>query len=48
MKIRQVCKKLDFGSGSQLRVGKVLTPYNAHPKAVPLIKNEKLMWFSKY
>jgi len=38
------CKKTDFGSGSRLRVGKVLAPYNAHPSAVPLIKkNAKTM-----
>jgi len=43
IKIRQVCEKLDFGSGSRLRVGKVLAPYNARPRAVPLIKYAKLM-----
>jgi len=37
-----------FGSRSRLRVGKVLAPYSVRPKAVPLIKNAKLMWFSKY
>jgi len=37
IKIRQVCEKLDFGSGSRLRVGKVLAPYNARQRAVPLI-----------
>jgi len=37
MKIRQVYKKPDFGSGSQLRVWKVLAPYRARPRAVPLI-----------
>jgi len=37
-----------FGSGSGLRVEKVLAPYSARPKAIPLIKNVKLMWFSKY
>ena len=48
IKIRQVCEKLDFGSGSRLRVGKVLAPYRVRPRAVPLIKNAKLMLFSKY
>jgi len=48
IKIRQVSGKPDFGSGSRLRVGKVLAPYSARPRAVPLIKNAKLMWFSKY
>jgi len=26
-KIKKVCEKPNFGSGSQLRVGKVLAPY---------------------
>ena len=43
IKIKQVCKKPDFGSGSRLRVGKVLAPYRARLRAVPLIKNAKLM-----
>jgi len=47
IKIKQVCKKPDFRSGSRLRVGKVLAPYSARPRAVPLIKNAKSMWFSK-
>ena len=47
IKIRQVCGKLDFGSGNRLRVGKVLAPYSARPRAVPLIKNAKSMWFLK-
>jgi len=36
-------RKTDFGSESRLRVGKVLAPYSARPRAVPLIKNAKLM-----
>ena len=48
IKIKQVCEKSDFGSGSRLRVGKVLASYRARSRAVPLIKNAKLMWFSKY
>jgi len=43
IKIKQVCEKLDFGFGSRLRVGKVLAPYRARLRAVPLIKNAKLM-----
>jgi len=43
LKIKQVYEKPDFGSGSWLRVGKVLAPYRARPRAVPLIKNAKLM-----
>jgi len=43
IKIKQVCEKPDFGSGSRLRVGKVLAPYRARSRAVPLIKNAKLM-----
>jgi len=43
MKIKQVCKKPDFRSGSWLRVGKVLAPYSARPRALPLIKNAKSM-----
>ena len=39
--------KPDSGFGSRLRVGKVLAPYNACPKAVPLIKCANLMWFFK-
>jgi len=39
-------KKPDFGSGSWLRMGKVFTPHNAHPKRVPLIKRVgKVFWF---
>jgi len=34
-------KKLEFGSGSRLRVGKVLAPHNTRPKTVPLIKHAK-------
>jgi len=34
-------------SGSRLRVRKVLAPYNFRPRAVPLVKYAKLMWFSK-
>jgi len=41
-------RKPYFGFGSRLRVGKVLAPYRARPRAIPLIKNTKLMWFSKY
>jgi len=48
IKIKQVCEKPDFGSGSRLRVRKVLAPYRVRPRTVPLIKNAKLMWFSKY
>jgi len=48
IKIKRVCEKPDFGSGSRLRVGKVLAPYRARPRAVLLTKNAKLMWFSKY
>jgi len=44
----KVCEKPDFGSESRLRVGKVLAPYNARPKMIPLIKRAKRMWFSKY
>jgi len=43
IKIRQVCEKQDFGSGSRLRIGKVSPPYNARPRAVPLIKDAELM-----
>jgi len=43
IKIRQVCGKPNFGSGSRLRVGKVLAPYSVRPRAVPLIKNAKPM-----
>ena len=39
--------KPDPGSGSRLRVGKVLASYNVCLKAVPLIKYATLMWFSK-
>jgi len=41
IKTKQVCEKPDFGSGSRLRVGKVLAPYRARPRAVPLIKKRK-------
>jgi len=41
----KVCEKLEFGSGSRLRVGKVLAPHNVRPKTVPLIKCAKVMWF---
>jgi len=34
---KMVCKT-GLGSGSRLRVGKVLTLYNARPKRVPLIE----------
>ena len=37
-KIKQGLRKLDFRSRSWLRVGKVLAPYNTHPKMIPLIK----------
>ncbi|WVZ14517.1 hypothetical protein V8G54_012083 [Vigna mungo] len=37
-KIRQGPRKPKIGFGSRLRVAKVLAPYNACPKAVPLIK----------
>jgi len=47
IKIKQVCEKPDFRFGSWLRVGKVLAPYSARPRAVPLIKNAESMWFSK-
>jgi len=30
--------EIRLGSGSQLRVRKVLTPYNVRPKMIPLIK----------
>ena len=43
IKIRQVCEKPYFGFGSRLRVGKVLAPYRARPRAISLIKNAKLM-----
>jgi len=45
IKKSKVCEKLDFGSGSRLRVGKVLAPHNVRPKTVPLIKYAKVMWF---
>jgi len=45
IKKSKVCEKLDFGSGSRLRVGKVLAPHNVRPKTVPLIKCAKVMWF---
>jgi len=32
-----ICE-IRFGFESQFRVGKVLAPYNARPKMVPLIK----------
>jgi len=48
-KVKQVCEKNQiFGSKSRLRVGKVLASYSGRTKAIPLIKNAKLMWFSKY
>jgi len=47
IKIKQVCEKTYFGSRNQSRVGKVLAPYNARLETVSLIKNAKLMWFSK-
>jgi len=37
--------KSDFGSGSQLRVEKVLAPHNVRPKTVPLIKCAKVFGF---
>jgi len=40
-------KKPDFGSGSRLRVGKVLAPHIARSMTVPLIKRAKRMWFFK-
>ena len=45
IKKNKVCEKPDFGSGSRLRVGKVLAPHNVRPKTVPLIKCAKVMWF---
>jgi len=36
-------KNQSFGFGSRLRIGKVLAPYSARPRAVPLIKHAKLM-----
>ena len=45
IKKSKVCEKPEFGSGSRLRVGKLLTPYNARHKMVPLIKCAKFMWF---
>jgi len=45
IKKSKVCKKPEFGSGSRLRVGKVLAPHNARPKTVPLIKCAKKFWF---
>jgi len=45
IKKSKVCKKPDFGSGSWLRVGKVLAPHNVRPKTVPLIKCAKVVWF---
>jgi len=48
-KIRQgLQKKLDFGSGSRLRMGKVLAPHNVHLKTISLIKRVKGCGFSKY
>jgi len=47
IKKSKVCEKLEFGSGSRLRVGKVLAPHNARPKTIPLIKCAKVMWFFK-
>ena len=43
----KVCEKPDFGSGSRLRMGKVLTLHNIRPKTKPLIKCAKVMWFFK-
>jgi len=43
MKIRHDLRKLDFGSRSGLGVGKVLAPYNARSKMVPIIKYAKWM-----
>jgi len=40
-------KKPDFGSGSRLRMAKVLAPHNVHPKTVPLIKYTKRYGFFK-
>ena len=42
-----MCKKIDFGSGSRLRMRKVLAPHNVRPKLVPLIKYAKVTWFFK-
>jgi len=47
IKKSKVCEKPDFGSGSRLRMGKVLAPHNIHPKTIPLIKCAKVMWFFK-
>ena len=33
--------KIELGSEGQLRVGKVLAPYNVRPKTIPLIKWSK-------
>jgi len=41
-------RKPNLGSGSRLRVGKVLAPYSACPKAVPLINFAKEMCFFLY
>jgi len=43
IKIKQVCEKPDFGSGSQLSVRKILTPYSTHSRTIPLTKYAKLM-----
>jgi len=43
----KVCEKIDFGSGSRLRVGMVLAPHNVRPKTVPLIKCATIIWFFK-
>jgi len=45
IKKSKVDEKQNFGSGSRVRVGKVLTPHKARPKTVPLIKCAKVMWF---
>jgi len=38
IKIKTRSIKTDFAPGSRLHLGKVLSPYNTHPKIIPLIK----------
>lgn len=45
--IRHGLRNQRFEFGSRLRVGKVLAPYNACPKAVPLTKYVNGMCFTK-
>jgi len=44
-KKRRWSAKIGLESGSRLRVGKVLAPYNVRPKTVPLIEWVKWMWY---